>query len=669
MNLRFFFLLLIRIVAFGQWQRLDEIVPAEAKRLQLPALAVAVSDGSRTLHQSLAGEAKANTVFRAGSLTKLFTDIAIMQLVEAAKVDLDAPVSRYLPDFNPSNPFNKPLTVRLLMCHRSGLVREPGIGHYFDPKTTTLKAVTRSLNQTTLVFEPGTQLKYSNAGITVLGDLVERVSGLSYEAYLRKNILGPLGLNETWLRAADVPSGRLPAALMWTLDGREFPAPTFELGIAPAGNLYTTTEDLLRLARWMMQADPLPVLTRQSLEAMAQPQAGGKRFGLGFALGESNGAQTLGHGGAVYGFSTDFLVIPARKFAAVAFATRDSSNAVLNRLTRWAASATQDYQALPSLIPPIQESFDFTQPPSPPSATFASFLGEYGWDYNKLYLYERQGKLHCLIEWFSDSELEPIGGASYRFPLKAMYGGETLRITNKGLYVGPVFFPRLAAPNRNFRVAMQKTLPELKRIAASSQPPAQAADLRKPELTRLLPLEADPKTGIRLDIRYATANNFMGAALYSSAEAYLQKPAAEAVLAAHRWLKQFGYGLLIHDAYRPWRVTKMFWEATPSAQRNFVANPATGSRHNRGCAVDLSLYSLASGRPVEMPSGFDEFSDRAYADYPAGTQQQRWLRALLRKAMEDQGFRVNSDEWWHFDYKDWRSYPVLNLSFEDLAAR
>lgn len=113
----------------------------------------------------------------------------------------------------------------------------------------------------------------------------------------------------------------------------------------------------------------------------------------------------------------------------------------------------------------------------------------------------------------------------------------------------------------------------------------------------------------------------------------------------------------------------MFWQATPAAQRNFVADPAKGSCHHRDCAVDLSLYDLKAGQPVEMPSGYDEFSDRAYPDYPGGTSRQRWLRALLRKAMEQRGFTVNDDEWWHFDYRDWQQYPVMNLSFEQLGSR
>ena len=103
------------------------------------------------------------------------------------------------------------------------------------------------------------------------------------------------------------------------------------------------------------------------------------------------------------------------------------------------------------------------------------------------------------------------------------------------------------------------------------------------------------------------------------------------------------------------------------AQRDFVADPATGSRHNRGCAVDLTLYSLATGLPIEMPGTYDEFSDRSHPDYPGGTSLQRWHRDLLRWAMEREGFTVYSVEWWHFDYVDWREYPVLNLTFEELS--
>ena len=111
----------------------------------------------------------------------------------------------------------------------------------------------------------------------------------------------------------------------------------------------------------------------------------------------------------------------------------------------------------------------------------------------------------------------------------------------------------------------------------------------------------------------------------------------------------------------------MFWEATPQDKRIFVANPAEGSRHNRGCAVDLTLYDLKTGAAVKMPSSYDEMSDRSFADYPGGTPEERERRALLRRVMEKEGFTVYPQEWWHFDYKDWKEYPVMNAKFEEVG--
>ena len=200
-------------------------------------------------------------------------------------------------------------------------------------------------------------------------------------------------------------------------------------------------------------------------------------------------------------------------------------------------------------------------------------------------------------------------------------------------------------------------------LRSRREPPREQGRFREPDLVELVKL--DPT--IKLDIRYATTNNFLGTPVYTQARAFLQRPAAEALLRAHRELKAHGYGLIIYDGYRPWYVTKIFWEATPKKEKTFVANPAVGSRHNRGCAVDLSLYDLETGKEAKMPSGYDEMTDRAKANYVGGTADERARRALLRHAMERQGFRVNRTEWWHFDYKDWKQYPILNVKFEDLG--
>ena len=214
-----------------------------------------------------------------------------------------------------------------------------------------------------------------------------------------------------------------------------------------------------------------------------------------------------------------------------------------------------------------------------------------------------------------------------------------------------------------FRITPLRPVEELRREALQAQPPVETGK-RAADLVELVTL--DPT--IRLDVRYATTENFLSTPVYTQARAFLQRPAAEALLAAHRELRQHGYGLLIHDAYRPWYVTKIFWDATPQDKKGFVADPSKGSKHNRGCAVDLTLYELDSGRAVTMPGGYDEMSERSAAGYAGGTGDQRARRDLLRRVMESHGFVVHPDEWWHFDYKDWEQYPILNVRFEDLGA-
>ncbi len=217
--------------------------------------------------------------------------------------------------------------------------------------------------------------------------------------------------------------------------------------------------------------------------------------------------------------------------------------------------------------------------------------------------------------------------------------------------------------NRIARIRPVKPIGELRLSALTAKPPPEKGKFRKPDLLELASL--DP--GIHLDIRYATSNDFLGTPVYSQARAFLQRPAAEALLRVQQKLKPLGYGLLIHDAYRPWYVTKIFWDATPPEGKIFVADPSQGSRHNRGCAVDLTLYDLPSGSPIEMPGAYDEMSRRSYPDYPGGTSLQRWHRDLLRRAMESEDFTVYEAEWWHFDYKEWKEYPILNVPFENLG--
>ena len=154
--------------------------------------------------------------------------------------------------------------------------------------------------------------------------------------------------------------------------------------------------------------------------------------------------------------------------------------------------------------------------------------------------------------------------------------------------------------------------------------------------------------------------------VYPEARAFLQRPAAEALVEVSKEMEELGYKLLIFDGYRPWSITKVFWDVTPADKKIFVADPKEGSRHNRGCAIDLSLYNIATGKEVQMTGDYDEMSKRSYPDYKGGTEAQREARDLLRSKMEAHGFTVYKFEWWHFDFNDWKSYRIGNFQFSEI---
>jgi CubicO group peptidase (beta-lactamase class C family)/D-alanyl-D-alanine dipeptidase len=745
---------------------LERFVAREVADKKLPALSIALVDDQTIVWARGFGfadpkskkPATADTVYRVGSVSKLFTDIAIMQLVEQGKLDLDVPVSRYLPDFKPANPFKKPITLRELMAHRSGLVREPPVGHYFDPTHPTLADTVKSLNGTALVYAPETRIKYSNAAIAVVGYVLEFTQKEPFPRYLQRSVLAPLGLQKSSFEPAPRVTRDLAAAIMWSYDGRIFPAPTFPLGMAPAGSMYSTVTDLGRFLSVLFAGGQGPkgrILKRSTLEQMWKLQFAKPKdktgFGIGFHIEELAGQRRIGHGGAIYGFATELAALPDQKLGAVVIASRDVANAVTHHIADVALEqmlALRRGRPLPKIehTSPLapdrarrlagrylkgHEGFDliertgrlFVLPgaggfrpevralgddllpdeclaygprfqvkadtltlnkksyprvavakPKPMPEKWASLIGEYGWDHNTLYILEKDSKLHALIEWFFLYPLEEMSANVFKFPDRGLYDGEKLifqrdrtgRVT--GVRAAEVLFRRRpidGEDGKTFRIKPIRPLDELRREALAAKPPKETGDFRKPELVELVKL--DPT--IKLDIRYATTNNFLSTPFYTLAKAFLQKPAAEALVRVHRGLAKKGFGLLIHDGYRPWSVTKMFWEATPPKSRIFVANPAEGSRHNRGCAVDLTLYDLKTGKPITMVGGYDEMSERSYPDYPGGTSLERWHRDLLRRAMEAEGFTVYEAEWWHFDYKDWRKYRISNLSFEEIAAR
>jgi D-alanyl-D-alanine dipeptidase len=309
---------------------------------------------------------------------------------------------------------------------------------------------------------------------------------------------------------------------------------------------------------------------------------------------------------------------------------------------------------------------------APPDAPrdLKQLIGEYRSTDAKLTIYEAGGQLHAegvglhhaplrrlTSTRFSVDATSPPG-TLVQFELKpdgqaASVTVDTSRLQFKDIGEEVV---------QQIRAGVRSDSGQLRAAALAAKPPTEPIPKRSFDLVDLASIEPS----IKFDIRYASSNNFIGFPLYERAAAYLQRPAAEALGRVERSLASKGYGLLIHDAYRPWFVTKMFWDATPESAHVFVADPSEGSRHNRGCAVDLTLYELKSGKAVEMTGRYDEMSPRSYADYLGGTSRQRWLRELLRSEMEAQGFAVYAEEWWHFDYKDWSDYAIGTATFTQL---
>src|SRR5438132_1147155 len=399
---------------------LDSMIRQEMDDKQLPAFSIALVDGNQIVwaqgfgyqdpHKKI--PATAHTVYRVGSVSKLFTDIGIMQMVEAGKINLDAPVSQYIPDFHPQNPFTNPITLRELMSHRSGLLREPPVGNYFDPTEPTLEATVRSMNSTELVYDPGTHSKYSNAGIAVVGYTLQKMNHQSFPEYLKQAVLAPLGMNESAFAAEPDLIRNLAKAYMWSYDGTKFPAPTFQLGLAPAGCMYSTVTDLAQFLMVLFNGGRTPkaqILQRETLEQMWTPQfakLGQKRgYGLGFAVSELDGHRVIGHGGAIYGFATEVVGLPDEKLGVVTVTTADAANAVTNSVAR---QALQSMLAVRSGKP--LPTFENTKPV--PTELARKLAGRYGTGDDAFDLMEREGTLHMLpVRGGFESELRMSGDA------------------------------------------------------------------------------------------------------------------------------------------------------------------------------------------------------------------------------------------------------------------
>ena len=705
----------------------------EQSTRKIPSIMMGIVDRSGLVwsggagHVDEAGQAAPtpDTIYRIGGLTQLLTGELLRVFAALGEIDFDAPVQRYLPTFQPRNPFGGDITIRNLLEHLSGLVREPPRGSIFDSEPATLAETVASLNATALVSKPGADYKYSHAGYAVAARALEVVVGKPFDELLQENVLAPRQLHKTALRAPT--NGTIAHASIAPFDGERFAAPAFDRGVAPAVGGYSTLNDLARFAQHLLTRERIP-------------------FGPEFSARSGDSHSFFGHSGAAVGYVSSLDVYPEEGFAVITLIAIDDAKPVLHRLRGFVTGqvlAARNKTRKPTVnkTEPVSNSFAyrlqghysdgsrsldirvldqrlFIEAPGavgelrqrgsrvvvddlaidrddiqinsrartvtvrgvtyrrveweqPTTNELEHLVGEYGPPYNYIRIYERDGDAYARVEWSQHVKLEHVARDTYRFPNDGPYAREEIRFMRDERGVGAALsLSGLVLSRRDFGAELEarsrsngKFVPELLAGARKMSPPPQSAGLRKPQLVEVNKVDAST----RLEVRYATGDNFMGHAFYDSPRFFLQQPAADALLRAHRKLAGQGFGIALIDGYRPWYVTRMFWDAVPPESRAFVADPSQGSRHNRGCAADITLFELASGRLVDMPGRYDEPSARSSPLYLGGTSLQRWRRDLLKRAMEAEGYDVYTNEWWHFDYGEWRKYPVMNIDFDEIA--
>ncbi len=615
---------------------------------------------------------------RVGAVTQTVTALAVLRLVARGQLDLDAPLAA---NVRRALPTGANVTLRQLLSHRAGLVQESPVGHSFDTTVVSLERAVASMRTTRMLASPGANVAYSNAGVAVAARALEVAAGIAYDAVAERELFGPLAMRSSDF--AERPGDAETIGEGWTIAGPPEPASHALLGLRPAVGLRTTVRDLARmllaLVRGGRDTAGAAWLDPTALAQMTMP-SGGVELGLR-AIVDGTGRR-LEQSGVVPGFAAHLIIDPGDSVGVVVVLNNSAGAAAVERIAREALRLARDAHAGHAVVAGViggepgngaaSAAVVIAGRPALPSAAIASLLGLYENGLMALLIGERDGRVWLTTpdRWIADAAL---AGDTLRTTVGPHGRGETFvaerdmrgRVVAVHAWGLRLVRRRLGPESGNqLRVSPVRPLAALRREALAAAPPVETGRDAPVELVELSRLDST----IRLEVRYATSNNLYGAPFYTQARAFLQRPAAEALARVSAALRPLGVGLLVHDGYRPWYVTRMFWDAAAPSVKPFVADPGKGSKHNRGAAVDLALYDLASGATVPMPSTYDETTLRAYPDWPGGTSRERWARDLLRAAMEREGFTVYDYEWWHFDYAGWARWPLLNTPFERLGA-
>ena len=508
-------------------ERLDEelasIIQRDMSRFNLPGLSIAVICDGKIIWAKGFGcadrekkiPATPETVYRVGSLSKLFNATGVMLMREEQRLSLDEDIKKYLPEANFVNPFDDKtakITLRHILSHRAGTIRECSLGHYFDDSEPSPKETAFSLFGTTLIYPPGAKTKYSNSAVGVSGYILEKTVGMEYSDFQKDFILQPLGMNSSSFVKEESFKEKLAKGYMRNLDGDQWEAPDFRFGYISAGNLYSSVTDMAKFITLMCNQGR-PLLKPESFCEMTTVQFGPKDikkgFGLGFNVSQLHNERTIGHGGAVYGFSSSILVMPERKLGVISLINLDGAGGINNKYINFALGIALEEMTgrkllhIPSTIELSPSKLEksagryqsgeavvwltakkgklYYEPPGGTrkqltalsenefitddysgygqeisivrqkekvagikiNGTFytgtekegfpwQNLIGEYGPDYNITQVYEKDGKLTVLVEWFYEYPLRYIEGLRFAFPFGLYHGEEVKFIESEG---------------------------------------------------------------------------------------------------------------------------------------------------------------------------------------------------------------------------------------------
>ncbi|WP_321398044.1 M15 family metallopeptidase [Emcibacter sp.] len=635
-------------------------------------------------------ETAGQEVFLLGTAGDLLAEVLFLQMVGQEERDLAASVAHYFPEIKDSNLNQLPVTLRLLPKHLAG----DAVGKPIPPAVAPVlgsiheRVTGQSLEE--LVHERLFKCLGMSGSGRVTGQLPDRFVEGHYTSYENEDVVVSRKMAAEKASRTFYSSARDLGVLLQALasedrnchfpDAGDLPGPVSYSGSlaghsvdiylnAPAGNGVAVLANLHKTPVSQRLAKYAERLLAAAEEGKPLPR---------YLRTEEIAAKTLSRVAGYYQNGGNSLILRSL-WGKLFLETASVTSEVRQKVGNWYLDDARNFSADVAIDPKgnwvrlgeVSYQRSEWKKPEPVSCVLAGLVGEYGSPEDYIRIYEWDGKPYARLDWVRYLPLKQLDETTLRVGEGRYYSGEKMSFERNetGRVIG-IFFQGKTYERRDFGAEIEADIhagirvsDNLKKGALAARPPREERKFRASELVELSSL--DPR--LKLDIRYAGSNNFLGVPVYDEARAFLQRPGAMALKKAHDWLRERGYGLLIHDGYRPWFATKMFWDATPEESHIYVANPAHGSRHNRGSAIDLTLFELKTGKVVTMPGRYDEFWVRSTPKYIGGTDLERWHKDLLRQAMESNDFEIYPWEWWHFDHVEWKKYSIQNKKFSDIS--